>query len=837
MRLTLRTLLAYMDDILDPADHEELARKIEASPFATELIHRSRDAIRRLRLSAPEVLAGDEGDLHGGQSNMDANTAAEYLDSLLSPEEIADFERSCLEAGPHADMLLAEAVSCHHILTLVLGEPAEVDADLRQRMYALADEPAPAEAVQTLRIEPGHTPKPLDADAAPVAAARRGRVEPDESAVPDYILEAARSRRQRQRLWTSVAAMAVFGGLATWLLWPQGEVELPREMAKSGVGDVDSLSKGEGFEIGDSANDAATSEGADGAPDDDSAVAAGDDSAASDAPPFNAAPAESEAPAFVAPTPGESTVAAAPAVEATEGPAAETAVDGPAIGDAAGSAVDTTIEPAGASESTTADAGDAPVLPPVAGETAATEDPGAGAPPPIPTPPTETTASVTPPQTPPQLPPQTPEEGTPGEAMLGDVAAADEGTPPPAPAATAVADKPVVAEGPKTIGSYLGINDLLMLRYDPSIEAWIRLAPRSALASGDRLLALPNFRTHAVLADANVYLGGGTEIDLTAPVNDGSGEAPADINIAMPFGRVIINSGLNGNRLRLTLGNQTRDLALGSSSSLAVEARRLFVPGADPERDPAPMEVSWYLTSGTATPAGALEGSEIEGPAAWTTIDGEDQAAQAISELPEWIDREPLSDSQRRALEPVAAALAPGSPVNLRLAELSDPSNLGRRIEVRSLAAEAGAYVGQFDPLVKTLSDVNQKASWKARILALREAIARDGAAAVAGIREAFAVQRGEAEADDLMEMLIGFDAKAVGTTRAEVQNGALVRLVRWLESDDLTHRVLALHNINEITGTVSLGGFKPEHSAEQRRREIQYYWTRLEKGELMPKE
>ena len=91
MRLTLRTLLAYMDDILDPNDQEELGRKIEASPFATELIHRSRDAVRRLRLSAPEVLGGDSDDVHDGDRNLDANTAAEYLDNTLSPDEVADF--------------------------------------------------------------------------------------------------------------------------------------------------------------------------------------------------------------------------------------------------------------------------------------------------------------------------------------------------------------------------------------------------------------------------------------------------------------------------------------------------------------------------------------------------------------------------------------------------------------------------------------------------------------------------------------------------------------------------------------------------------------------------
>ena len=35
MRLTLRTLLAYMDEILEPADHDELAKKIESSDFRT----------------------------------------------------------------------------------------------------------------------------------------------------------------------------------------------------------------------------------------------------------------------------------------------------------------------------------------------------------------------------------------------------------------------------------------------------------------------------------------------------------------------------------------------------------------------------------------------------------------------------------------------------------------------------------------------------------------------------------------------------------------------------------------------------------------------------------
>ncbi|MCH2596741.1 MAG: hypothetical protein MKZ95_13225, partial [Pirellulales bacterium] len=84
MRLTLRTLLAYMDDILEPTDHEELGKKIEASDFATELIHRSRDAVRRLRLGAPTIDAGeDSDDVLGGVSVADVNAVAEYLDNTL----------------------------------------------------------------------------------------------------------------------------------------------------------------------------------------------------------------------------------------------------------------------------------------------------------------------------------------------------------------------------------------------------------------------------------------------------------------------------------------------------------------------------------------------------------------------------------------------------------------------------------------------------------------------------------------------------------------------------------------------------------------------------------
>lgn len=126
MRLTLRTLLAYLDDTLDPAQARLIGQKVAESDVAQKLIVHIKEVIRQRELAVPPTT--------GPAAQLDVNTVAEYLDNALPAEELSRVEEVCLES----DVYLAEIAACHQILTLVLGNPASVPGPARQRMYALS---------------------------------------------------------------------------------------------------------------------------------------------------------------------------------------------------------------------------------------------------------------------------------------------------------------------------------------------------------------------------------------------------------------------------------------------------------------------------------------------------------------------------------------------------------------------------------------------------------------------------------------------------------------------------------------------------------------------------
>ena len=190
MRLTLRTMLAYLDDILEPDDSVDIRRKIDESEFATRLVQRVREGIRRVRLAAPPVVGRGMG--------LDPNTVAEYLDNTLASERVPEFEKVCLESDVH----LAEVASCHQILTLVLGEPAAIEPESRERMYKLLAQADSEEAAAEASAVAAETPSSVRPPAMP---APPPRPKPE---IPDYL------REPKSRLWP-VAATILIAALLT----------------------------------------------------------------------------------------------------------------------------------------------------------------------------------------------------------------------------------------------------------------------------------------------------------------------------------------------------------------------------------------------------------------------------------------------------------------------------------------------------------------------------------------------------------------------------------------------------------------------------------------------
>ncbi|HEY2786815.1 MAG TPA: hypothetical protein VGJ05_17775 [Fimbriiglobus sp.] len=160
MRLTLRTLLAYLDDTLPSDEAKTIGEKVAESESARELIDRIRKLTRKRGLSVPA----------NGDANTpdDPNVVSDYLSDTLFSDEINQFEEACL----NSDVNLAEVASCHQILTLLMSEPMRVPPTARQRMYQLVKGPESLpnrKPGATLPIggEPpeGSKPESFDADA------------------------------------------------------------------------------------------------------------------------------------------------------------------------------------------------------------------------------------------------------------------------------------------------------------------------------------------------------------------------------------------------------------------------------------------------------------------------------------------------------------------------------------------------------------------------------------------------------------------------------------------------------------------------------------------------
>jgi hypothetical protein len=129
MRLSLRTLLAFEDNIFDVEQHRQLEQVIPKQDDAAATLSRIRSVVRDPCLGVPGIVNHRE--------ELDPNFVAEYLDHQMDPDLQERFETYCLSS----DKYLAEVAAVHQILSNVLGEPARTSRECRLRCYEVLKKP------------------------------------------------------------------------------------------------------------------------------------------------------------------------------------------------------------------------------------------------------------------------------------------------------------------------------------------------------------------------------------------------------------------------------------------------------------------------------------------------------------------------------------------------------------------------------------------------------------------------------------------------------------------------------------------------------------------------
>lgn len=842
MRLTLRTLLAYLDDVLDPADKEELAQKIQSSDFAEDLVHKTRDTVRRLRLSAPQVIGTGMG--------LDPNSVSEYLDNVMPPDAVGDFERICLESDVH----LAEAAACHHVLTMVLGQPADVDPIARQRMYTIATE---AVERKKLRIEPAHTPMAA-ATAATVATPgqpmRLAEVTPAPRVeIPEYLR--AGSFWKSWGLVAGLTAILLVGigillatGMQGWVGKKSPVASLTPESAQATETETPSAPPTEPAPPnvasqpteGMAAPPAAPTPG----------LGAPPQPLTPSTPPPSAEPVATQPvvtqPATTLPVATQQVaappVATPPGVTKPAEPADRypTSDIGPALsaGAPTGSAAPPALAPAS--------------IPPVAAPSNSVPVPVATNSPPENPKAVAASDNATPPPAvagPGRLGPTEPAANVP---QAGAVAAAGTAIPdagalavnaaPESPANIGADGNPVAkprAAGPAELGTYIG-GKTVLLRYDDKIGAWFRIEPRAAIVAGEKILALPEFRPKvALLSGLHLDMSGGTVVlvegDGNAPQADAeaAAAAPGIPMLDLVYGRIVLaNSTDTEKRVRLKLGSSAGEATIGRNSTLAVEVERRHVPGADPRNEPAPVECRMYAPE----PNGGVVWKDMAGTkmaekaSRWTVAATGATEMAADTAPPEWIYHEPIVQlsEQRYGAPRIESKLVSNQPADVQLLELFQTPKLQK--EVKSLVARTSIHVGMFEPFVKALGDPEQKPNWKTHIDALRAAMALSPESANK-VWQTLVDQRGKPAAGDLFEMLCGYNADAIGHTPEQIKSGAIARLIDRLEDNSLDYRVLAVQDLADITGKRLMSN--PAATQAERTLAIRKWRARLDAGDV----
>lgn len=712
LRLTLRTLLAYLDDTLSPAEARDIGHQVSQEPALNELIARIKSVMRRRRLMA------DSPD--PDRAKLDPNDLAEYLDSMLGPARVVDLEKRLLEN----DLDLAEVASVHQILSLVLGKPAEVSPAAKERMYRLV----------TARSRP-HTEMapigPKRIEAAGRSAAGRA-FEPVPLAMPSSPSAASRAGAFSLIL----ALFAALGVMVYITLSGSGRRPIPRIAAANKASE----------ELTPSAD-------------------AGEP----------ASPDEAEASDEVSPT---------------ETPPQESAETLPTLETPAPSSPET--EPL------------APLAPPTAIPTpdevrkaGPALDEGEQPPPPVPPAPPK-------PEPVPGLTPA-PTEPAPEETAVAVAPV----VPPPAPPAAPAIDLTI------PIGTYESPTGILLRRND---NGWMRIQSKEKLFPLDRIAAPWPERAKVRFRDnMTAELSQNAWVDVMSDPN-------ASASLALLEGRMVVGVEDKPATLLLALGREPATVKLIPSTSLAVEVRAIAPPRAGNAARTPVIEIEIFVIRGQIQideGARKFEAGEKQ-RVRLRSVGGEDEVYPIeATDAPDWVDAKPPSEEvklSKRLSDEISYRVDP-APRYRELCRANDKDLC--RAAVWGLAS-LGEAAPVLDALESKYPDVRATA-----MEALRS-LARQGSDSLAAVKTAVNLAYRGGLADELLDLLLGFD----NADRTKV--ATYRRLVALLENPEMKVRQAAIYNLKELRGVDY--GFDAKDSLVQSRKSVDQWkrWLNDQKDETI---
>jgi len=821
MRLTLRTLLAWIDGVLAPEEQRQLGERVAGSTVATHLAERIRAAIGRTVIGVPRVDAKGLAD--------DPNSVAEYLDNALASEQLEPFERICIESELH----LAEVAACHGMLAEVArGSVASADALSAEGLHHLQDRvqrrlvwdrerlaadhgvsPAAADreaslqesrdTARAIRAAIRHEPTGSDADIDRTAGPAVGRdvgirVAADEAGRGDGGV-VRRPRRSSLAAWlaagVAIGLLFALGGALTWSL-VRSRGRAARAVASADVANVPAPVPAAAADVTPVVAAAAPP-----------AASSGPVDPAADRPP--AGSAEPAPPADATPV---ASVQATPAASAAAPQAAPPSTDPVAAAAAAPSAAMAAVSPPAAPATPVG----SPPAPPAAAMTAAASPPAAL--PPAALPP----GTAVPPVVPPVVSPATP------------AAAAVPATPP----AATLAPGPTLAPGAADVEvGFVGGEGVLLHRDDTATaDAWTYLPPNSRLGVREDLLVPPGFHPELHVRGVTIRLLPSTRAVLTL-------DADGTPRIEVVFGKAVARSALPDVRLGITAGGLVGRIEAGLTEPVAVEVDLKRFPGTQPGEAPprsradviaASRGISWRQTGRDGAPAAVpLEGIDLQGmlPAgaalSWDSV-APLRAAVAPEPMPAWAESGHRPDRlEKSACEALSARVAATVPLTRALRELV----LDRRAENRMLAATTLALVGEYDELVEMLCDdapgrrlePRQWAQLEAAAVPL--ALARGGEAAAA-LRRAFEARGPNGKADVLWTL-------ACGISDAQIFAGDDRLLVEKLEDPSLVVRRYANKCLVDIVQPSAADRlrYRPDAPPDLRRDGVVWWRQQAERG------